>query len=219
MSLNRARRHARESPAPARCRARHCQCSSPSGLPPYVVPCVPTVIPFAASACREKGAKRKSAADALGDRHDVRHNAKQFIGEKLAGSADTASALRRTSEADHACRKDHAAPAKSEAARYGCRPRLESARPKWRRFADRSRPSPPRCRQREPCRSLEVSGPKPSRYLGLPAAAMSRASGHEMRPAKVMMRNFSGWPPADWYLRAVLMAPSTASAPELVKNT
>src|SRR5208337_4004726 len=39
--------------------------------------------------CRKKGTKRKSAANAFGDRHDIRNNAKQFIGKKLAGSANT----------------------------------------------------------------------------------------------------------------------------------
>ena len=34
-----------------------------------------------------------------------------------------------------------------------------------------------------------------------------------------MMSIRSGWPLAQWYLRAVLMAHSIASAPELVKNT
>jgi hypothetical protein len=34
-----------------------------------------------------------------------------------------------------------------------------------------------------------------------------------------MMRTRSGWPLAWWYLRATLIAPSMASAPELQKNT
>ncbi len=38
-------------------------------------------------------------------------------------------------------------------------------------------------------------------------------------PSKPMMSIRSGWPLAQWYLRAVLMAHSTASVPELVKNT
>src|ERR1700720_4263785 len=38
---------------------------------------------------RQKSAERKSAADALGDRHDVGHDAKKFVSEELAGAADS----------------------------------------------------------------------------------------------------------------------------------
>ena len=38
-------------------------------------------------------------------------------------------------------------------------------------------------------------------------------------PSKVMMRKRSGLPETDWYLRAILMAHSIASAPEFWKNT
>src|ERR1700730_4133155 len=38
---------------------------------------------------RQKGAERKSAADALGDRHDVGRDAKEFVSEELAGAADS----------------------------------------------------------------------------------------------------------------------------------
>ena len=60
-----------------------------SGLPPNVVPWTPVVLPFAAlavKACPDG----KPAADALGDRHDVRRDAGPFIGEQPAGAADAA---------------------------------------------------------------------------------------------------------------------------------
>src|SRR5205807_5801307 len=38
---------------------------------------------------RQKSAERKSAADALGDRHDVGRDAKKFVSEELAGAADS----------------------------------------------------------------------------------------------------------------------------------
>src|SRR5664279_1778191 len=37
---------------------------------------------------RKKSTKGKSAADALGNRHDVRHDAKKLIGKQLASPAD-----------------------------------------------------------------------------------------------------------------------------------
>ncbi len=45
-------------------------------------------MPLAASARREKGAERESAADALGDRHDVGLDPGPLAGEELAGAAD-----------------------------------------------------------------------------------------------------------------------------------
>ena len=62
-------------------------------------------------------------------------------------------------------------------------------------------------------------GPKPSMYFCWPPAAMVASVRPWNAPSKVTTRNFSGWPQADWYLRAILMAASLASAPELVKNT
>ena len=59
-----------------------------SGLPPKVVPCVPSVMPLPASSRLRKGAERKAAADALCDRHDVGRDAGMFIGEELAGAAE-----------------------------------------------------------------------------------------------------------------------------------
>ncbi len=56
-------------------------------------------------------------------------------------------------------------------------------------------------------------------YFCWPPAAMVASVRPWNAPSKVTMRNRSGWPQADWYLRAILMAASLASAPELVKNT
>ena len=61
-----------------------------SGLPPKVVPWMPVVMPFAASAVARHARHREAAADALGDRHDVGRDARPFIGEELAGAADAA---------------------------------------------------------------------------------------------------------------------------------
>ena len=61
-------------------------------------------------------------------------------------------------------------------------------------------------------------GPNPSMYLSLPPAAIVASVRPWKAPSKVMTWNRSGWPAAAWYLRAVLIAPSSASAPELVKK-
>ena len=62
-------------------------------------------------------------------------------------------------------------------------------------------------------------GPKPSRYLSWPPAAMVASVRPWKAPSNVTMRKRSGWPFAAWYLRAILMAASFASAPELEKKT
>ncbi len=62
-------------------------------------------------------------------------------------------------------------------------------------------------------------GPKPSMYLACPPAAIIASVRPWKAPSKVRMRYFSGWPPTDWRLRAILIAASLASTPELVKKT
>ena len=61
-----------------------------SGLPPKVEPCVPGVMPLPASLVDEEGADRESAAERLGERHDVGLDAGTLIGEQLAGAAHAA---------------------------------------------------------------------------------------------------------------------------------
>ncbi len=51
---------------------------------------MPAVMPARRLFGRQAGAQREAAADALGDRHDVRRDARPFIGEELAGAADAA---------------------------------------------------------------------------------------------------------------------------------
>ena len=59
-----------------------------SGLPPKVEPCVPAVMPLRGLGGGEAGAERKSAAERLGERHDVGGDAGALVGEQLAGAAD-----------------------------------------------------------------------------------------------------------------------------------
>ncbi len=59
-----------------------------SGLPPKVEPCVPAVMPFAASAGRKTGADREAAAERFRQRHDVGRNAAALIAEQFAGAAE-----------------------------------------------------------------------------------------------------------------------------------
>ena len=61
-----------------------------SGLPPYVVPCTPTVNALATSFGREQRADREAAAQALRARQDVGHDALLHVREERAGAAHAA---------------------------------------------------------------------------------------------------------------------------------
>ena len=61
-----------------------------SGLPPYVVPCTPTENALATSVGGEHRADRKAAAQALGARQDVGHDALLHVREERAGAAHAA---------------------------------------------------------------------------------------------------------------------------------
>ena len=62
-------------------------------------------------------------------------------------------------------------------------------------------------------------GPKPSRYLAWPPAAIVASVRPWNAPSKVSVRKRSGWPSTEWRRRAILIAASLASAPELAKKT
>ncbi len=59
-----------------------------SGLPPKVVPWAPGPKAAATLLVARQAPMREAAADALGDRHDVRRDAGPFMGEELAGAPD-----------------------------------------------------------------------------------------------------------------------------------
>ena len=57
-----------------------------SGLPPKVVPCLPGLSSLGRVAGADAGTDRDAAAQALGEGHDVGHDAS--VGEPRAGAAD-----------------------------------------------------------------------------------------------------------------------------------
>ena len=64
-----------------------------------------------------------------------------------------------------------------------------------------------------------ISGPKPLTIFSEPAAAMAPVERPWKAPSKATMRKRCGWPAWSKCLRAILIAHSIASVPELVKKT
>ena len=168
---------------------------------------------------REAGAHREAAADALGDRHDVGRRRRRAGRRRACRCGRRRSAPRRRSAAGRARRTARAGRAGTAAARGRTPPSpwigsiriaavsgpIAAFSASWSPNGTWSKPS--------------TFGPKPSRYFFCPPAAMVASVRPWKAPSKVMMRKRSGWPFAEWYLRAILIAHSSASAPEFVKKT
>ena len=69
------------------------------------------------------------------------------------------------------------------------------------------------------CTKPGISGPKPLTIFSDPAAAMAPVDRPWNAPSKATISTRSGWPASWWNLRAILIASSAVSVPELVKNT
>src|SRR5262245_23444068 len=166
----------------------------------------------------EAGAERKAAAEPFGQRYDVGRDAGLLVGEQVAGAADAGLHLVEDQEQavlvadlpqgfqERDRRQAHAA--------FACIGSIRMAAvsgPTSRRTAAASS----RARWTKP----STTGPKPSRCFFCPPAARVASVRPWNAPSKAMMRKRSGAPLAEWNLRAVLIAPSIASAPELAKNT
>ena len=149
-----------------------------SGLPPNVVPCVPAVIPFAASRVERKAPSGNPPPMPLA--------IAMMSGMTPKAHRQTAcqcgrrqTAPRRTAKEGHVRRKDRATPAKSAAAPARMPPSPWIGSIKMAPFADRWRLSPPRCRQRAPCRSPRPADRNLQDIWDFPPRRSSPGCAHE----------------------------------------
>ena len=159
-----------------------------SGLPPKVEPCVPAVIPLAASAVGEARPDRKTAAERLGERHDVRFDADTLIGEQLAGT---------THAGLHFVEQQEQSMLIAELAQGTQERRLDDAHAAFAhdRFdEDRAGLGGDRgfgrfqIAERHLIETLDMTGPNPSRYFFCPPAASVASVRPWKAPSKVMIR-------------------------------
>ncbi len=170
----RAARRFRGSRAPAPRRARRWRSAMASGLPPKVVPWTPATRPRAASAVARQAATGKPPPRPLAEVRMSGAMPDKLIGEQLACAPDAGLHLVEDQQQAMPVADLAQAPQEGRARRGARRPRPGSAR-------SGSPPSPASIAASTAARSVigiwskpSTFGPKPSRYLGCPPAAMVR---------------------------------------------
>ena len=201
-----------------------------TGLPPNVEPCVAVGQRSITCARGDDPAEGQPEAIALGEQHDVGRtpnvsaaNGRPVRPMPVCTSSKTSRmpwrSHRSRSPASHATRR-HDVAALAEDGLHDHRRRRWSAGACERRAARRARPASSRRRRRSATVGVGARDAAEQRLVALAVLALGRREASRRRGCgrgRPAGRRRRPGRPVTW--RASLMAPSTASAPELQKNT